>query len=594
MHYRACRHLNFLLLTGLIATLTACNRAPSESPAPQPGVTAAAADTRPNLLLIVADDLGYTDLGVFGSEISTPNIDRLAKSGLVLTNYYTTPLCAPTRSELLSGTDHHRAGEGMMQVQIEGAPGYEGFLNHRVVSLATRLKDAGYHTYMAGKWHLGFGDDQSPHARGFERTFALLDGGASHFGDQIGVLTGTKARYREDGQPVTQLPADFYSTDFYTDKLIGYLEAQKGDGKPFFAYLAYTAPHWPIQAPDADIARQRGRYDEGFEVLRQRRFEAWKVAGMAPADAELPRLPRNYVPWASLTDEEKAVSVRTMETYAAMIEHMDGQIGRLLDYLKSTGRLANTLIVFQSDNGAEGMAGSPEFGGGADNGLDKIGRPGSFAFIGPGWAEASSAPFYLTKAYTAEGGIHVPAIINGPKLGVPTGRNDALIITYDVAPTFLELARADPALYADREDVLPITGRSFAGLLRGDYAGRGESDVVGREHAGNGAIRRGDWKLLWVSDSGFYQGEAPPGGGPPPMSGLPMPRARFDHGTPAGTPIGPGGPWQLFNLKSDPAEHNDLTASQPQIAAELLREWDRYVTDDGVIVKSGGANQRKD
>ena len=215
-------------------------------------------DARPNFVLIVADDLGYTDLSLFGSEIATPNIDSLADSGVVLTSFYTSPICAPTRAELLSGTDHHLAGEGMMQVHISGLPGYEGHLNRRVRTIAGRLREVGYGTYMAGKWHLGTAEDQSPFARGFDRSFALLEGGTSHFEDQIGVRTGAVAKYRENGEQLKSLPEGFYSTDFYTDKILEYLQEHEDRDAPFFAYLAYTAPHWPIQAPENDLARQRG------------------------------------------------------------------------------------------------------------------------------------------------------------------------------------------------------------------------------------------------------------------------------------------------------------------------------------------------
>jgi arylsulfatase A-like enzyme len=288
--------------------------------------------SRPNVLVIVADDMGYTDLGAFGGEIRTPNLDRLAAAGTILTNYYTAPLCAPTRAMLMSGTDHHRAGEGRMGMPVADAPGYEDYLNHRVVSLPARLQTAGYHTYMAGKWHLGLKDDQSPAVKGFERSFVLLQGGADHFTKPSGA-GGMEATYRDDGK-VVPLPQDFYSTTYYTDKMLGYLKEHAGDGKPFFAYLAYTSPHWPVQAPDADIARQRGRYDDGYEVLRQNRLKGWSAKGFGPKDnTTLPNLPPGYRPWSALTAEEQARSSRTMEVYAAMVERMDTEVGRVLKYL---------------------------------------------------------------------------------------------------------------------------------------------------------------------------------------------------------------------------------------------------------------------
>jgi arylsulfatase len=584
------------------------------------------AGSRPNILLIVADDLGQTDLGIYGSEIRTPNLDRLAARGTLLTNYYASPLCAPTRSMLLSGTDNHRAGEGLMDSKVEGADGYEGFLNHRVVSLATRLRAVGYHTYMAGKWHLGYGDDQSAANHGFERSFTLLPGGASHF-DMTGMGNGT-AQYRDNGRLVDSLPQGFYSTTFYTDKILEYIDESAEDDQPFFAYLAYTAPHWPMHAPDEDIARQQGRYDDGYEVLRQRRFEAWKASGFASEDSWLPNLPSDFAPWSSLTPEQQAKSSRAMEVYAAMVERMDTEVGRVLAYLEESGRLDNTLILFQSDNGAEGGFGP----GGAsyDNiALEDIGRPGSWVFVGRGWAEAQSAPYFLQKFYTAEGGIHVPAFVYGPALGVPSGlRNDSVLIAADVAPTFLELAGANTAAPDERPDALPITGRSFAGVLRGESSSsRGDDVAVGWEHSGNAAVRRGDWKLLWVGSRGMFGGGPPPGGGQAPAGGAGDPnqggqpaggpaappggqapgagpgappgggppgrpgvqRSQLEQGEAAGDPVGTGGPWRLFNLRDDPAELCDLSAEFPDIKAEMLAEWDRYVAENGVIVKQGSA-----
>jgi len=597
------------------------------------------AGLRPNILLIVADDLGYNDLGVFGSEIRTPNIDRLARTGTILTNFYTAPLCAPTRAMLLSGTDPHRAGEGLMDTRVEGAAGYEGYLNQRVVSLATRLQGAGYHTYMTGKWHLGYEDDQSAAVHGFERSFTLLPGGASHFATG-NMMPGAPVRYRENGKLIDALPKDFYSTVYYTDKMLDYMKEHASDGKPFFAYLAYTAPHWPVHALDEDIARQHGRYDEGYEVLRQSRFAAWKAAGFAPQDAQLPNLPPDYKPWDSLSPEEKAKSARAMEVYAAMVERMDSEIGRVLKYLEDSGQLNNTIVMFQSDNGAEGMEG---FGGaGADNSLQNIGRVGSWAFIGRGWAEAGSAPFYLQKFSTAEGGIHVPAIVNAPALGIPGGRRDDSVLTAsDVAPTFLELAGAGLAAPSNRPDALPITGRSFAGVLQGNNSlnKRGTDDVLGWEHSGNAAIRKGDWKLLWVgrsiligggpgqgpgagagggpggrgagagpgvpsgagqpshgaappgvgrgSGSGPGAGPAAPGSPAGPIASATTTRASLEAGGVAGQPVGVGGPWMLFNVREDPAELHDLSKTRPEVMAQMLVEWNRYIADYGVIVKNG-------
>ena len=583
----------------LLAGVAALGATMAMSAEPRP----LAPGSRPNVLVIVADDMGYTDLGAFGGEIHTPNLDRLAAAGTILTNYYAAPLCAPTRAMLLSGTDHHRAGEGNMGTVVEDAPGYEDYLNHRVASLPTRLQTAGYHTYMAGKWHLGLKDDQSPAVRGFERSFVLLQGGSDHFVKPSGVEGGIDGTYRDDGKLVP-LPPDFYSTTYYTNKMLGYLKEHAGDGKPFFAYLAYTSPHWPMQAPDADIARQRGRYDDGYEVLRQKRFKGWSAKGLGPGSDTLPNLPPGYRPWSALTPDEQARSSRTMEVYAAMVERMDMEVGRVLKYLEDSGQMRNTIVIFQSDNGAEGG----QVGGGPtrDNSLANIGRPGSWVPVGTGWATATEAPYYLLKYNTGEGGIHVPAFVSGAALGIPKGRReDSLIMTYDLAPTILELAGASTAPPKDQPDALPITGRSFASVLRGqpNSTRRGANDAVGWEHAGHAALRKGDWKLLWVgtAGSGLAAGGAGPparGGGPgagapvvAPEAGpgrAPRTRAAVAAGQPAGDPVGTGGgPWRLFNLREDPRELHDQSRQHPEILAQLLQDWQRYVTENGVIVKSG-------
>jgi arylsulfatase len=571
--------------------------------------------------------MGYTDLGAFGSEIATPNLDRLAAAGTILTNYYSAPLCAPTRAMLLSGTDHHRSGEGLMDQAVEDTPGYEGFLNYRVATLPSRLQTAGYHTYMAGKWHLGYTDDRSPAARGFERSFVLLQGGADHFKkpEGAGGLTGT---YRDDGK-IVSVPDDFYSTTYYTDKMLGYLKEHAGDGKPFFAYLAYTAPHWPVQAPDEDIARQRGRYDEGYEVLRQQRFKNWVAKGFGPKDASLPNLPPGFRPWSALTTEERAASSRTMEVYAAMVERMDTEVGRVLKYLEDSGQMRNTIVVFQSDNGAEGGA----MGGNdptRDNSLRNIGRSNSWVTVGTGWATATGAPYYLLKYSAAEGGVHVPAFVSGAGLGIPKGRrDDSVIMTYDIAPTVLELAGVSTAPPTDKPNALSITGRSFASILRGqkNATRRDANDMVGWEHSGNASVRMGDWKLLWVGTGmpggagagpvpgggpgaapgargagpgpgagpGFGAGPAGPGtagggprGGGAPGINAPRSRASVAAGQPAGDPVGAeGGPWRLYNLREDPQELHDQSSRHPELVTQLAAAWQRYVAENGVIVKSG-------
>src|SRR5215472_1688857 len=298
---------------------------------------------RPNFLIIVADDLGFSDLGAFGGEIRTPHLDALAFAGLRLSGFHSAPTCSPTRAMLLTGTDHHIAGLGTMAGtltgELRGRPGCEGYLNDSVVTLAELLRDAGYQTLMSGKWHLGLTADRTPAARGFERSFALLPGAANHYGYESqadvkpGLLRLTPSLYAEDRDFVTP-PQGFYSSDTFTDRLIGYLEA-RDRGHPFFAYLAYSAPHWPLQAPADIVAHYRGRYAAGPEALRLERLERVKQLGLAPANAE----PHPIVggrPWNELTEDERSLSARTMEVYAGMVERMDWNIGRVIDHLTRT------------------------------------------------------------------------------------------------------------------------------------------------------------------------------------------------------------------------------------------------------------------
>ena len=314
------------------------------------------ADIRPNILMIVADDLGYADLGCYGGEIKTPNIDALAGKGILFTNFHTSPLCAPTRSMLLSGNDNHVAGMGSMfsvdGTNRAGKPGYERHLTDRIVTIAQLLKDGGYQTFMSGKWHLGSGEDEIPFSKGFEKSFALLNGAANHFNNQP-FSPDDPSQYRLDSKTV-QYPAGSFSTDVYTDKMKGYI-GQRQRGKPFFAYLAYTAPHWPLQVPGNYIDRYKGRYDMGYDSLRVIRFASQKAAGIIPENAVLreTKSGNSSVDRISVRKRKKSES-RKMEIYAAMVENLDDHIGQLIQFLTKSGLLDNTVIVFMSDNGAAG------------------------------------------------------------------------------------------------------------------------------------------------------------------------------------------------------------------------------------------------
>ena len=546
-----CRRLPALLVS--CGSLWACQPDKGdEANGIEPDVT----DRRPNIVLIVADDLGYADLGYNGSEIPTPSLDALAGEGLVLTNFYASMSCSPTRAMLMSGIDSHQVGLGVMASPItrpehQDEPGYVGYLNFRVASMADLLADAGYNTYITGKWHLGMDVSNGPVARGFRRAFVSLDG-AAHLGGWD--WRGPQAADYRDGEALVQVGDDFYSTRDYTDRMIGYIDEDRGDDKPFFAYLAYTAPHWPLQAPDDSIARFRGRYDEGYETLYRQRFENLKARGLAPADAvpdETVFSPR----WDELDDGEKALAARRMEVYAAMVSDLDTYVGRFIDYLESIDELDNTFILFMSDNGAEASRRdllppiAEHVGEAYDHSLENLGRPNTYVMYGPNWAAASAAPFRRHKFTGFEGGIHVPAFLRYPGSSTSAARSNAFVTVMDVLPTFLELAGTEhPGERYRGEPVVPIQGKSFMPLLEGDVATVHDgAPIVGWELWGHRSVRQGDWKIVWDASAGDD--------------------AR----------------WLLFNLAEDPGERNDLSTTMPGKLNEMIGAWDRYAEENRVI-----------
>ena len=546
-------YLRLIATTLLVVMSTACANNDVEPVA-----------SKPNVLLLVADDLGYSDLGSFGGEINTPNLDKLATSGLQLTNFYAAPTCSPSRAMLLSGMDNHLVGLGTQKYywskEQKGRSGYEGYLNKRFVTIATQLKSAGYHTYMAGKWHLGYDESTYPSARGFEESFALLEGGASHL-DQRGVIpNASKANYRKNGQPA-DLPANFFSSEFYTDTLINNIESNRKDGKPFFAYAAYTAPHWPLQAPEEFIEKYKGVYDSGYENITRARLKRMKKLGLVEESTSANIGAEMYPHWEELTAAQKKQEARLMEIYAGMVESLDMHIGRLITYLQKTDQLENTIIVFMSDNGAEGSnpldieAGKnqpnatwiPE---NFDNSFDNIGKANSFVSTGPGWARVSSTPSRLHKGFTAEGGIKVPAFIYYPKMARAQQRSKEFVSVMDIAPTLMELAGLDPKVTMFQgKEILPMTGTSLLNYMQNKQASiHGENFSAAWELFGRRAVRLGDWKMVWLNE-----------------------------------PWGKGR-WQLYNLKKDPAETTDLYLNHPEIVNKLKNTWNNYVKQNEMVV----------
>lgn len=513
---------------------------------------------RPNIVLIVADDLGYSDLGCFGSEIATPNIDALAKHGQLFTNFYTAATCSPSRAMLLSGTDNHIAGLGNMAEQVPnfpqqvGQPGYEGYLNNRVVSIAELIKDAGYHTYIAGKWHLGLTADQSPTAKGFERSFSLLDAAANHFFPNI-----SENPFWQDGS-FAKYPNGHYSSDVYTDKMIGFIRKDHGDKKPFFLYAAYTAPHWPLQAPSEFIEKYHGVYDIGYDSLRTLRFNGLKQKGMVAQNVMLPKLPvvkgslysitnKPLLPWKSLSPGEQRIEARKMEIYAGMVDNLDYNIGRLIQYLKEIDEYENTFFVFLSDNGPDVF----EFNETPDK-LDPypyMGTANSYTAYGPLWAHASSAVNSFYKGYSAEGGIHTPMIVKMPFQKEGKGLATVFTSIMDLAPTFLELAGGKYPLVYQGHQITPYKGTSLLSYLNNKTNFVHDANyVMGWELFGRCAIRKGKWKIAKIE---------------PPFG---------------------NGNFELFNLEEDPTESHDLSKKYPSLYNEMLDQWKAYVKENGVIM----------
>lgn len=535
----------------LLALLISCETTAQQEPQ---------ADSRPNILLILADDLGYADLGCYGGDIATPHIDGLAKQGIRFSRFHTSPFCAPTRAMLLSGNDNHIAGIGRQGYSSE-VFGYEGQLTQRVALIPEVLKGAGYHSYMAGKWHLGNTPETDPHARGFERSFALLEAGASHYSDQGLFSRHPKAPFTENGQPA-QWPKGAYSTDFYTDKLIEFIKAGQQDGQPFFAYAAYTSPHWPLQVDTAFSHKYRGRYDEGYEVLRRHRLASLTQAGMIPPGIELPELNSRVKPWASLSPAEQRKEAHKMEIYAGMVDNLDTNIGRLLQALKEMGIYEETLIVFMSDNGAaaEDFYSHPVLGPFlqdhfTDSGAT-MGLAGSFISYGPQWAEAGSAPFKYFKGYTTEGGVLAPLIIAGPGITHQGEIHHGFLSLLDLAPTFYEVAGTSYPTEVDGNQIFPLKGNTFLAYLQGlQDSIHTAQDVFALEHEGAALLRKGDWKLTNIR----------------------RPFA-IDHFT-------------LHHIPTDLGEGIDLKVQAPDKYQELLGAWQQFADEiklDPAVSRAGG------
>lgn len=520
------------------------------------------ATVRPNVVLIVADDMGYSDIGAFGSEIATPHLDTLAASGVKLTNFHAAPTCSPTRSMLLTGTDNHTAGVGAMaevpRPELAGRYGYEGKITDRVATIAERFRAAGYSTIMTGKWHLGMTAESIPSSRGFDKSFALLQGGHNHYGNSgfghasEGPMAVT---YMDDGVRV-DVPASFYSSDYFTTKLVEKIDAAGAD-KPFFAFLSFTAPHSPLQAPKSLVRKYQGKYDAGWAQIRAERVARMKAMGLIGDNAVFDDMEPTPQSWETLNEEERRIAARNMEVYAAMIERMDWNVGQLRKHLKASGRDKNTIFLFISDNGPAGQVAEDymvvpsvqERLKSANNAMGNRGGPTSYVFYGAHWASAGSAPFRLHKGFVTDGGTRVPAIISGAGIERSGEQSATRATVMDVVPTLLDLTGIEAVNRVDGREVAAIRGRSMVPVLKGEAEVVHPADeAISFELHGQRTVVRGDWKLLFMP-----------------------------------APIGTGS-WQLFDLASDPAERHDVSGQHPEIVAQLSDAWDNYAAETQVIV----------
>lgn len=537
----------------LMVVLSACAAEPTPDGLPE--VQAQATAVQPNVIVIVADDLAYSDLSVYGGEIDTPNLARLAGEGVAFSRFFTAPMCSPSRAMLMTGNAAQRTGYGTMAEfatpQQAGRPGYEGYLNARVATMAEVLGAAGYQTAMAGKWHLGA--ESPPHERGFQRSFTLIQGAGSHFDKSGYGYMQPEVDYLENGRPV-DLPPDFYSSDFYADKIIEYWDT-RDPSRPFFAYLPFTAPHWPLHAPAEDIEKYAGRYSGGYRVLREARVRGLIETGLQGADIIAPPS-LDFVPdWESLSKEDQAIEAREMAVYAAMVDRMDQNIGRLLDRLEMDDALDNTIIVFTSDNGPEAIdfTTQPIFppvtdwvSENFDNSLNSLGSAKSYPFYGAPWAEAGAGPHRYYKTYVTLGGTQVPFILSWPMGINRRGMLDAAAAMSDVAPTIYDAAgaihpgRLTPELHVpDGVSLLPyLDGRIDS--VHGDNG-------IGLELFGHETLIIGDWKLL---------------------------RLRAPEGE---------GRWALYNIARDPGETQDLSAANPSRFETMQRQYADWAEGVGLI-----------
>lgn len=517
----------------------------------------AKADTttqRPNIVLILADDVGLMDFGVYGGEASTPHIDQLAHTGTIFTNHHASPMCAPSRAMLMTGYDSHLTGVPNLPLflppDISAKPGYKGILNNKVQTIATRLKKAGYQTFMTGKWHLGHTPETLPSKRGFDRTFILNASGADNYEHKAYLPTQTRPPWYEDGEEI-DLPEDFYSSRNLVDKMIEFMEEAPNEDQPFFSFLSFQAIHIPVQAPKEFVDKYRGVYEDGWAEMRQERFDKAKKLGLVSPEATLGDMLPVLQKWEDLSLEEKKRKADAMAVNAAMLEAMDFHIGRYVEYLKQKGSYENTVFIVTSDNGPEGSDAVQVPGMeywmqsvGYHRDSDRLGQKGYYGFIGPEFASAAAGPSAFFKFYAGEGGLRTPLIFSGP--GITVGeKKHAFSFISDITPSILDIAGIEILPNASE---IPLTGKSLYPLIQGQQERVYQADEpIGMEAARQSALFLGDMKLV-------------------------------RNGNPYGD-----GKWRMYNLKNDPGETKDLSLSDSLLFKEMMGKYKDYSLEYGVI-----------
>jgi arylsulfatase A-like enzyme len=499
---------------------------------------------KPNIILIMADDMGYSDIGCFGSEIKTPNLDRLASKGVRITQFYNASRCCPTRASLLTGLYQHQAGVGDMVGDL-GFPSYQGYLNNQCITLAEALKLNGYNTYMSGKWHVGGKPEVHPLKRGFDRYFGLIDGAGSYYKPIAYRQNMTPVRWMLDNKDFFPPDTGFYFTDAIADYAMSFLKEEKESEKPFFLYLPFTAPHWPLHALPEDIEKYRGKYMMGWDSLREERYRRMIKMGILDSSVKLSPKDAASPDWENLSDNEKASWDLRMAVYAAMIDRMDQNIGRIVNYLTEKNQIENTMIVFLADNGGchENTRSQKAF----LNAKGETGTEDSFDALEIPWANVSNTPFRMFKHWVHEGGIAspfiacLPGIVSEGKIVSQTGH------IIDIMPTFIEAAGGKYPDTYNGNLIKPMEGISLMPALTGKKLKR--TVPLFWEHEGNRAVRDGEWKLVSAYDNVSKKFKS----------------------------------WELYNLDIDRSELTDLSARETERTKDLISKYEKWADRAGVI-----------